>query len=188
MHTCYSLCTNEVLNLGFSNHNHLTRLLHSIAHKRCFSAEQMSKRELKWMSRGCIYNPLTQSQPLCANSAFFVVTGRVGRWQQSTVVSNMLSDRTRRRVRSGWPDTSGHSKPSLETLSSIFTVDWTHRSRVRSVAHRVRSLTLAVLTADSATYASGQELTSVRSVKQLLLPSNTLIGCVRSRKGPRPVK
>jgi hypothetical protein len=44
MHTCYSLYTNEVLNLGFSNHNLLTRLLHSLAHERCFSAEQMSKR------------------------------------------------------------------------------------------------------------------------------------------------
>jgi hypothetical protein len=44
MHTCYSLCTNEVLNLWFSHHNLLTRLLHSHAHESCFSTEQMSKR------------------------------------------------------------------------------------------------------------------------------------------------
>ena len=35
---------NEVLNLGFSNLNHLTRLLLSIALQRCFSAKQMGKR------------------------------------------------------------------------------------------------------------------------------------------------
>jgi hypothetical protein len=44
MHTCYSLCTNEVLNLRLLNLNHPTRLLHSLALQRCFSAEQMSKR------------------------------------------------------------------------------------------------------------------------------------------------
>ena len=41
---CYSSCTNEDLNLGFSNLNHLTRLLLSLALSRCFSAEQMGKR------------------------------------------------------------------------------------------------------------------------------------------------
>ena len=44
MYTCYSLFTNEVLNLGFSNLNHLTRLLLSLAVQRYFSAEQMGKR------------------------------------------------------------------------------------------------------------------------------------------------
>jgi hypothetical protein len=41
--TLATLCTNEVLNLGFSNHNLLTRLLNYLAHERCFSTEQMSK-------------------------------------------------------------------------------------------------------------------------------------------------
>jgi hypothetical protein len=44
MHTCYSLYTNKVLNLVFSNLNHATRFLHSLALQRCFSVEQMSKR------------------------------------------------------------------------------------------------------------------------------------------------
>ena len=44
MHTCYSLCTNEVLNLGLSNLNHPTRLLLSLALQRCFLAEQIGKR------------------------------------------------------------------------------------------------------------------------------------------------
>jgi mRNA-degrading endonuclease HigB of HigAB toxin-antitoxin module len=35
--------------------------------------------ELKWTSRGCIYTSHSQSQPLSANSAFFVLTGRAGR-------------------------------------------------------------------------------------------------------------
>jgi hypothetical protein len=39
------LCTNEGLNLGFSNLNHLTRLLHSLPLSRCFSAGQIGKRE-----------------------------------------------------------------------------------------------------------------------------------------------
>ena len=46
MHTCYSLCTNEVINLGLSNLNHSTRLLHFLALQRCFSAEQMGKGPL----------------------------------------------------------------------------------------------------------------------------------------------
>ena len=40
---CYSLCTNEVLNLGLSNLNHPTRLLLSLTLQRCFSAEHMGK-------------------------------------------------------------------------------------------------------------------------------------------------
>ena len=44
MHTCYSLCTNEVLNLGLLNLNHPTRLLLSLALQRYFTAEQLGKR------------------------------------------------------------------------------------------------------------------------------------------------
>ena len=44
MHTYYSLCTNEVLNLGLENLNHPTRLLLSLAHQMVSSAEQMGKR------------------------------------------------------------------------------------------------------------------------------------------------
>jgi hypothetical protein len=44
MHTCYSLCTNNVLNLGFSNLNHPTRFLLSLALQSVSSAEQMGKR------------------------------------------------------------------------------------------------------------------------------------------------
>ena len=44
MHTCYSLCTSEVLNLGLSTLNHHTRLLLSHALQRHFTAEQLGKR------------------------------------------------------------------------------------------------------------------------------------------------
>jgi hypothetical protein len=44
MHTCYSLCTNDVLNLGFSNLNHPTRLLLSLALQSVSSTEQLGKR------------------------------------------------------------------------------------------------------------------------------------------------
>jgi hypothetical protein len=81
-----------------------------------------------------------------------------GRWQRSTLVSNALIDLTRNESDQGWPDTFGRSKPSLETLCSIFTVDQMHRSHIRLVDHRVRSLTLVVLTADSATCASVRNL------------------------------
>jgi hypothetical protein len=43
-------------------------------------------RNLKWTSRGCIYTPLNQSQPLCANSTFFVLTGRVGQCDRTRPV------------------------------------------------------------------------------------------------------
>ena len=42
--TSYSLCTNEVLNLGLSNLNHPTRLLLSLALQSVSSVEQMGKR------------------------------------------------------------------------------------------------------------------------------------------------
>ena len=44
MHTCYSLCTSEVLNLGLSTLNHHTRLLLSLELQRHFTAEQLGKR------------------------------------------------------------------------------------------------------------------------------------------------
>jgi hypothetical protein len=140
--------------------------------------------------------PLTQSQLLCVNSSFFVLTRRAGRCDRTRPVdgNGRLEIQTRwvtgRIAKSdqGWPDASGRSKPSLEPLCSIFTADRTHCSRVRSVVHRVRLETLAGLTADNATCASGQVLTSVRSLELMLQPSNTLIGHVRSSKGPRPVK
>jgi hypothetical protein len=126
------------------------------------------------MSRGCIYTPPPSiSTVMCQLSIFYTDRTRRSMWsdasgrsQWSTLVSNALIDRTRNESDQGWPDTSGRSKPSLETICSIFTVDRTHRSHVRSVDHLVWSLTLVVLTADSATCASGQKLTSVRLLKR----------------------
>jgi hypothetical protein len=133
-------------------------------------------RDLKWTSRGCIYTLLTQSLPLCANSAFFVLTGHAGRCDRMRPIDG--NGRLQIQMRwvtgriaesdQGWPDVSGRSKPSLEPLYSIFTVDWTHYSRVRSVVHRVRLQTLAGLTAYSTTCASGQVLTSVRSLELMM--------------------
>ena len=44
MHTCYSLCTNEVFNLGLPNLNHPTRNLLSLELQMDALAEQISKR------------------------------------------------------------------------------------------------------------------------------------------------
>jgi hypothetical protein len=117
MHTCYSLCTNEVLNLVFSNHNLLTRLLHFNG------VSQLNKwvRDPKWTSRGSIYTPLTQFQSLCANSAFFVLTGRASRYdrtrpvsgQQSNSIQTAQTDRTPVESDLCWPDVSNLWNTSL---------------------------------------------------------------------------
>ena len=44
MHTCYSLCTNKILNLGLANFNQPISLLLSLALQSVSSAEQMGKR------------------------------------------------------------------------------------------------------------------------------------------------
>ena len=87
MHTCYFLCTNEVLNLGLSNLNHPTGLLLSLALQRCFSAEQMGKRA-KLDEWGSIYTPHFKTYPLGSNSAHFEVTGRSGQSDQTRPVSS----------------------------------------------------------------------------------------------------
>jgi hypothetical protein len=75
MHTCYSICTNEVLNLRLSNHKHLTRLLHSLALKWLLRLNKWA-REVLWTSRSCIYRASLQIQPLPSNSAPVWVIGR----------------------------------------------------------------------------------------------------------------
>jgi hypothetical protein len=78
MHTCYSLVTNEGSKALILKSLPSLGLLHSLALKRCFSAEQMSKRPLKEVG-GCIYTPHSQIQPLPANSAKHALTERAGR-------------------------------------------------------------------------------------------------------------
>ena len=46
MHTCYSLDTNEVLNLGLTNLNHPTRHLLYLELQMVASTDQMGKRSL----------------------------------------------------------------------------------------------------------------------------------------------
>jgi hypothetical protein len=65
-------------------------------------------RDIKWTSRGCIYTPHSIPIVMCQLSIFRIDRTRrsmwpnaSGRWQWPTLVSNALSDRTRRRVRSG---------------------------------------------------------------------------------------
>ena len=58
MHTCYSLCINEVLNLGLSNLKHPTGLLHSLGLQMVASANQMSKREELDELEMYLYTPL----------------------------------------------------------------------------------------------------------------------------------
>jgi hypothetical protein len=151
-------------------------------------------RGLKWTSRGCIYTSLSQSQPLCANSTFSYwpdvpvdVTGRVR--SVATVDFEIKGAEWTDAQTSPIKGAFGRSKPSLETLCFFFTVDQTHRIRVRLVVHRVWSQTLAMLTANSATCASDHELTSVRSNKQFaaVVQYTDRMRPVK-RKGPCPVK
>jgi hypothetical protein len=52
------LCTNQVLNLRFSNLNHLNRFLLSLAHQMCFLAEQIGKRAELDEQGMYLYTPL----------------------------------------------------------------------------------------------------------------------------------
>ena len=58
MHTCYSLCTDKVLNLRLANLNHPTRLLLSLAHRMISSAEQMGKRDKLDEQEKYLYPPI----------------------------------------------------------------------------------------------------------------------------------
>ena len=94
MHSCYSPCTNEDLNLGFSNLNHLTRLLLSLALSRCFSAEQMGKRPPMDEWSKYLY-PSFKTNRWEAESALYKVTGRSGQGDRMlrSVIPTTLSER-----------------------------------------------------------------------------------------------
>jgi hypothetical protein len=185
MHTCYSLCTNEVFNLGFSNHNLLTRLLHSLALKRCFSAEQISKRAQMDEWEKYLYTPHTNPTFMCQLSIFRI-------------------DRTRRLL---WPDASGQWLTAISSSNfwvwsdepqSLICTDWT-----RLVAD-FPLWTLSILDRTRPQWRPVKDPSSpdcrprhlrVRSSKPqrsivmvLLLLSTALTGRVRSRQRPRPVK
>ena len=76
MHTCYSLCINEVINLGLSNLKYLTRLLHSLALKWLLQLKKWAI-EVLWTSRSCIYKANHQIQPLPSIIAPVKVTEHV---------------------------------------------------------------------------------------------------------------
>jgi hypothetical protein len=71
MHTCYSLCTNGVLNLGLANLNQPTEHFLSLKLHYVSSAEQMSKRD-EFVKLGKYkYSPTTQLDVMvksCADS------------------------------------------------------------------------------------------------------------------------
>jgi hypothetical protein len=90
MHTCYSLSLMGSLILDSQI---IISSLGSCTPLQMKGVSQLNKwaRDLKWTSRGCIYTPSRRSMWPDAS----------GRWQRSTSDSNMLSDRTHSRVRSG---------------------------------------------------------------------------------------
>jgi ABC-type sugar transport system ATPase subunit len=143
-------------------------------------------RDLKKRGRGCIYTPHSQSQPLSANSTFFVLTGRAGRCDRTRPVGGKSRFEKQRRwvtgradeSDQGWPDASGHSKPFLEPFCTLTGLG---HSGIRSNRLSVRSQTLALLTVERATCASGQASHSVRSWGCISLQFTTLTGRVRSR-------
>ena len=74
MHTCYSLCTDKVLNLRLANLNHPTRLLLSLAHQMVSSAEQMGKRAKLDEWEMYLYSPL-QNIPVGVQLSILGVIG-----------------------------------------------------------------------------------------------------------------
>jgi hypothetical protein len=150
-------------------------------------------RDLKWRGRECIYTPHSQSQSLSANSTFFILTGRAGRYERTRPVGGNGRFENQGRWVTGrayesdqrWPDASDRSKPSLEPLCTLTGLG---HSGVRSDKLSVWLLTLALLTVGRAICASGQASQSIRSMMLLLLLSTALTGCVRSRQRPHPVK
>ena len=75
MHTCYSLSTNEAINEGLANLNHLTRLLIFLALTRVFSSETTGKRPSMDDMEVYLYTPLTNI-PVGVNLSRNPLTGR----------------------------------------------------------------------------------------------------------------
>jgi hypothetical protein len=143
-------------------------------------------RDLKKRGSGCIYTPHSQSQPLNANSTFFVLTGHAGRCDRTCPVGgNGRFENQGRWVTGradesdqGWPDASGRSKPFLEPFCTLTGLG---HSGVWSDRLSVRSQTLTLLTVERATCASGQASHNVRSLGCISLQITILTGRVRSR-------
>jgi hypothetical protein len=108
----YSLCTNEVLNLGLSNLNHRTWLLLYLALQSVSSANKWA-RELSWTGRKSIYTPHFKTYPLGSNSAHFKVTGCPCQSDRTHPVSSQWlqccqpRQTTVRVTGPSWPDVSG---------------------------------------------------------------------------------
>ena len=107
MHTCYSLCTNEVLNLDYQIS--ITPLGScSSLHSKGVSQLNIWARELSWTSRRGIYTPYFKTYSLESNSAHFGVTGRSGQSDRTRSVSGqwlhdtspVIRDRTLTSIRS----------------------------------------------------------------------------------------
>ena len=144
MHTCYSLCTNEVLNLGLLNLNHPTRLLLSLVLQRCFSAEKMGKRPQmnKWDMY--LYPPF-KTLWFRSNSASIGMTGRSGQGDRTHRSVKYVSV-SKRAVCSDWTLACVRSTPagcvrSSKTLSGtllLLTERWHPESGHFSVQRLVR--------------------------------------------------
>jgi hypothetical protein len=129
-----------------------------------------------------------------------------GRWQRSNWKTTALSDRTRRRVRSGvtgrvwsrktlsvlWPDTrtSPIGVDRTRSVNEVPLWNWTGRTVDSSdqVPSRVRSQHLPSLTLVNTISASGPWENHVRSIVLILRWLPVLTGRVRSRQRPRPVE
>jgi hypothetical protein len=165
MYTCYSLCTNEVLNLGLSNFNHPTRLLHSKG------VSQLNKwaRELPWTSGLSIYTPSFKTQRLEANSANFRVIRHAGQGDQMlrSVIIIAVSevaidiDRTLSCVRST-PTGRVQSAKSLFGCSLMLTELWL--PSIRSSVWSLSDISADQINWSNSLATSSHNQTSIRSV------------------------
>ena len=98
MHTCYSLCTNKVLNLGLSNLNHPTRLLLSLALQRCFLAKQMGKRPQMDEWDMYLYPPIQNITVEVQLNKYRADRMQARVWLEQTALSDTLTHYTDRYV------------------------------------------------------------------------------------------
>ena len=144
MHTCYSLCTSEVLNIGLSTLNHHIRLLLSLRLQRRFTAKQLGKRPLmnKWDKY--LY-PLIQNITVGGKLSKFGVTGRVSQGDRTlrSIVHITVSDRavsSDRTLTCVWSSPTGRARSAKCPYGcSLMLIGRRHPS-VRSVLFSVRSV------------------------------------------------
>jgi hypothetical protein len=135
MHTCYSIVTNEGSQTLILKSLSSLGLLHSLAFKRCFSAEQMSKRPLKEVEGMYLYTPQTNPTVTCQLSKTHTDRTRRSMWPDAPVECNGRKPERNRWVTGrndqGWPDASDRARTLLYFDLTLHCVRSVMTGRVR---------------------------------------------------------